>query len=724
MALITRYINFQVSAGGSGSITDPYSSLAEWDTNEATDLPSGVDSHIVFIQGSGTETYDTTNWTTNIDNNLTLQAWPGFEHDGIKTIASGSNTAIIVADNVFGHVISMDTAYATLRDLEIKQEGSNESLEGVRIDKDRTAVIDRCLIWSSVLNAEQDGIYIGPVNASGIITNSIIDLWSRAGINAQGFTNNTYIVHYTITNCLVNNTAILSTDNGGINVEQNDFDSPTGSGRTIMNINNTAVFNTIQSGVNDYNEIRKAGGDGRIEWNGTNNVSQDTSAVDQFTSSTSGVTLSVEDDTGPRYRVTSLASGFEDYNPQLVLIGTERCIEQGTSILDVDIARFSRLQGAAHDIGPYEFDHPDTLITAYIDFQVSAGGTGEISDPYSSLAEWDTAEATDLVADDASHIVFIQGSGEENWDACNWTTNIDRNLTLEAWPGFETRGIKATSPAPNGLVRIANSQSVRQVFSLDTAYCTLRGLEIKQESTSDSDEGVRIFKDRTGVVDRCLIWSALNVGNQDGIYMGPSAASGIVTNSIIDLWSRAGINEQGFTQDDGAHLVFTITNCLVNNTALFNNPTIEGGINIQNNGLHGTRTMIINNTSVFNTGQGLDDFNWHETGQGGGEVVVFWQGTNNVSQDESAVDQFGGGSFSGVTLSVEDGTGPRYRVTNLASGFENYVPQIVSNGLERCIDKGTSILDTDMLSINRPEGNEHDVGPFEFIQGSRLWLFF
>lgn len=81
MADILRYVDYNVSGGlGDGtSRENAYATLVAWQTAEATNLVTAMDTHRVLVFGAGTviSNFDITSaWTTSVDYDLTIEAGP------------------------------------------------------------------------------------------------------------------------------------------------------------------------------------------------------------------------------------------------------------------------------------------------------------------------------------------------------------------------------------------------------------------------------------------------------------------------------------------------------------------------------------------------------------------------------------------------------------------------------------------------------------------------
>ena len=90
MAVIIRYVNTASTTGGDGTTNATtganraYATIDEWETAEKTDLVAAGDSHVVHCEGSVADTIgiSLTEWTTGVNNDLTIQVDSGVRHNG------------------------------------------------------------------------------------------------------------------------------------------------------------------------------------------------------------------------------------------------------------------------------------------------------------------------------------------------------------------------------------------------------------------------------------------------------------------------------------------------------------------------------------------------------------------------------------------------------------------------------------------------------------------
>lgn len=207
-----------------------------------------------------------------------------------------------------GHVIEIDESYVRIEHLEIQQDSSGSSDEGIRIRSNVTdVVVSRCIIWSSANTNDQDGVYAGNWTVTNIcIDNCIIYGFGRAGIHAQNYNGNRdqswFIDHCT----LIKNGSAGESQSAGINVL-----APAVGAVVDLDVYNTACLDNHPDGA-DWGESATFGS---VTWSGSNNADSDGSLAG-ILSSNARQNLTLGDTTqvsGSHFIVNETLVGSEDY---------------------------------------------------------------------------------------------------------------------------------------------------------------------------------------------------------------------------------------------------------------------------------------------------------------------------------------------------------------------------------------------------------------------------
>ena len=129
-------------------------------------------------------------------------------------------------------------------------------------------------------------------------------------------------------------------------------------------------------------------------------------------------------------------------------------------------------------------------VIRYINTASTAGGDGTTNATsganraYPSMAAWYTAEKTDLVSDGDTHTVRcaagIDSAGAIVISSSDWTTDATHFITIEPVSGDEHGGVYG-----EGIFSV-RQQVVTQAFYLSVPYTVIRGITIKNTSTSSN----------------------------------------------------------------------------------------------------------------------------------------------------------------------------------------------------------------------------------------------
>jgi hypothetical protein len=241
--------------------------------------------------------------TTSATAYLKLTVSSGNRHSG----AAGTGHARIRGSTNGSHVITCSLNHTVIEYLEIQQDSTGSSDEGIRLPYGTSdVVISRCVIWSDSTAGDTDGIYTGNWPASYSVDNCIIYGWNRCGINAQQYNgNSTQTINVdscTIYDCAADDTA----NDGGIVALSADAGAT-----TAINVYNTAVLDSNGTSSNDY----VAAGTGTSTFTGTNNIDSDGSLTTVGITTGAQQNLTTSDTTqssGSYFVVNSLTAGSED----------------------------------------------------------------------------------------------------------------------------------------------------------------------------------------------------------------------------------------------------------------------------------------------------------------------------------------------------------------------------------------------------------------------------
>lgn len=243
--------------------------------------------------------------TASITSYIELTAAVANRHSGVK----GTGHARIRASDG-NHAITIEESFTYVHHLEIRQNGSGASDEGIRVGNDGLSftdiLISYCIIWSNDATSDQDGIYAGSWSVTYSVDNCIIYGFNRGGLRSQQASGTgTQVVnidYLTIYNCGADNTS----NDGGLHLR------PQQSGASgTLNVFNTACIDCGVGNSSDYVET----GSGTITWTGTNNVDTDGTLTDVGITTNAQQNLTTADTTqssGSFFVVNDLTLGSED----------------------------------------------------------------------------------------------------------------------------------------------------------------------------------------------------------------------------------------------------------------------------------------------------------------------------------------------------------------------------------------------------------------------------
>jgi hypothetical protein len=142
MATVTTYVDTGVAPGGIGTIGDPYSSMHEWNTQEATDLVTAGDLHVVNLVGVAADTtgdVGMNTWVTGISNFITIN---GNNNTGAYSTSHYRLEFTPTSSYDFNLLVWQD--YTVLNDLQFQVTSDQNSSSCIYIRSDKVDV-NRCI---------------------------------------------------------------------------------------------------------------------------------------------------------------------------------------------------------------------------------------------------------------------------------------------------------------------------------------------------------------------------------------------------------------------------------------------------------------------------------------------------------------------------------------------------------------------------------------------------
>ena len=314
MAVITN----SVQAGGGGDYTTIQGAIDDFANHGAGAYASGdiwkieIDDDSEYNESltvnlTGTPSETSYVWITGGTSN---------RHSGV----AGTGHPRLRADDG-NHAITISDPYTRIEWLEIEQDGSGSSDEGIRVNEDADNVlISHCIIWTDDDTASQDGIYTGNWDIANLsIDNCAIYGFRRAQINMQSFsgaaTQSINVDHCT----LIHQSTTAETESGGLAVRQSH-----GSSVTTVNVYNTIGYmevGTTNEPFFDNNGTIRGAPSGTMTWNGSHNLAGDLGTNDEIdaTDNTSNWQFATDGDedttqsSGSYVVFEDIGSGTEDF---------------------------------------------------------------------------------------------------------------------------------------------------------------------------------------------------------------------------------------------------------------------------------------------------------------------------------------------------------------------------------------------------------------------------
>jgi len=223
--------------------------------------------------------------------------------------------------------------------------------------------------------------------------------------------------------------------------------------------------------------------------------------------------------------------------------------------------------------------------------------------------------------------------------------------------------------AGTGHARVRGSSSGSHVFTVSEDFTVIEYLEIQQDSTGESDEGIRITSNIDNVlISRCIIWTDQSISDSDGVYLGNWPATYSIDNCIIYGFNRGGIHCQNYNGSNAQ--TANIDYCTVYDCG--NGGGDEGGIIAYASGSGSGVTINTYNTASLESGpSGRDFFDRQVSG------TTTWTGTHNSCSDaslSSAAVNLTTGAQESLTISdTTQSTGSYFVVNSLTAGSEDFL---------------------------------------------------
>lgn len=270
-----------------------------------------------------------------------------------------------------GHAVQVSEDYFVIEYLDINLvSGQVSSEECIHIDDGVDPVlIAKCIIHQDSTSTSSDGIYAGDADVRVFVDNCHIYHFQRHGIHAQMFVATARTQTWNIDYCSVNHNNINDLGSvGNVMVFVNDASS-------IANMN---IFNTYALDTQGTTPLSfTSAGSGTVNWAGSDDAADDTTAESKFTSSFDSVSLvDTSPGSGENVWVNEKDNPSEDYSIAgetaftisqfgLNRIGSEPANSVWTDNpqdFSTDIAGRTRSGVPCISIGPYQFTAPGDSI--------------------------------------------------------------------------------------------------------------------------------------------------------------------------------------------------------------------------------------------------------------------------------------------------------------------------------------------------------------------------
>ncbi len=282
------------------------------------------------------------------------------------------------------------------------------------------------------------------------------------------------------------------------------------------------------------------------------------------------------------------------------------------------------------------------------------------------------------------------------------STVADIGITIQTKAGDQARHAGFDNGGTNyELVNSANDH----VIQVNQSGCTIDGLIIKQASTTDSNEGIRIESSGTHTIRNCIVWSDVARNQQDAIFTSAAPTLNI-ENCFCFGFGRSAVQKQQV----GAVATININSCGFFSCGSVASAGQEGGIVHDN----GTGTVYnIHNTWVIDCDAIGSDYIELNT--------VTWNISFSIDSDNSiaTVRDTGSGNLAsrainestlgGDEIIVVDKTSLPYDLRLVNDATNNDAQDAHTTDTVH----GITIPSTDIRAETRPQNTSHDIGPFE-----------
>lgn len=483
---------------------------------------------------------------------LKLTASAGNRHAGV----AGTGHARIRSSTNGSHAITVSIDFTLIEYLEIQQDSTGSSDEGIRITSGiNDVVISRCIIWTDSAATDTDGIYTGNWAATYSIDNCILYGWARGGIHLQNF-GGTETQTANIDYCTIYDCGTSSDDEGGI------VSREVSGATNILNIYNTASLDPDISGraFFDYETAST--------WTGTNNACTDTSltTVGLTTGAQESLTVSATtQSSGSFFVVNNITAGTEDllllddaagnlaYGNGTTRVGSEPDSRQDFSL---DIAGNTRSTTTpSPDIGASEYTAGGAFTL------VGASGTYTLSGTAATLAAGrimsaDTASysysGTAAALNRGFNLSSNSGSYTYTGTAADLTFTGASNFTLAAATGTYTYSGTGT-----GLLfdRVLTSDSGTFSYS-GTANALSRGYYMQASSDAYTYTGTNVDFLRSYVVGATAGNYAYNGTN---VSLTATGQVWTLQGNVSTTWASQTDNPVTWTEQTDSNTVWNIT---------------------------------------------------------------------------------------------------------------------------------------------------------------------
>ena len=216
MAVVTRYVRTDSAAGGDGTVdTDTganraYSTLSEWNTQEAANLTTGGDTHIVNCSvGTGSAADTTGNvvlsgWTTDSGDFITING----ENNGLGAYDTTAYRLEYTATGGYQRCIQISENYTVVNDMQVQMSNdSNGSTRGL-YHTGSFSDFNRCIakgVMTGTPNAYTRGIQIDNADNGVMFACLAFDFITGSAI---GLFANSSTTDGTMYNCTAHNCAL------------------------------------------------------------------------------------------------------------------------------------------------------------------------------------------------------------------------------------------------------------------------------------------------------------------------------------------------------------------------------------------------------------------------------------------------------------------------------------------------------------------------------------